>query len=369
MRGKLLRNRHIAETLGWTAHEPVGWHAILGAAVGVAVPAAIGLASGRPAIGFAVAMGAMLFGGPDQAEKGAGQGAERRSLSGIFASAVFVGLAPPIATLCARWSWGDVPAIAIVTMVAAVSGYSRPFAIAAMRFIAFLVMSMSIMSQPGGHPGGVALLLGIGSVWGAVVRVTVRPAAMRASTPVADSVAKPDPTRRQRVARMKRLLRTLDGWQYPIRLALALGASSIVRHLWPDQHFSWVLVTAALLIERQPEALPVKTTQRALGVVLGVALTGLVLAEIRSPLAIATLVCLLATLRPWLRARNYLAYSAVMTPLILLVMDLGRPIGDDVLIDRLVATLIGSAIVVGVNWLAVRFVVGKAGDEEGAVGV
>ena len=360
--GKLLRNRHIAETLGWTAHEPVGWRAILGAAIGVAVPAAIGLLSGRAVIGFAVAMGAMLFGGPDHAE----QGAERSSLSGIFASAVFVGLAPPIATLCAGWNWGDVPAIAIVTMLAAVSGYSRPFAVAAMRFVAFLVMSMSIMSQPGGHPGGVALLLGIGSVWGAIVRVVLRAAGARVSTPVVEPAAKPGPTRRQRVARMKRLLRHIDGWQYPLRLALALGASSIVRHLWPVHHFSWVLVTAALLIERQPEALPVKTTQRALGVVLGVALTGLVLAEIQSPLAIATLVCLLATLRPWLRARNYLAYSAVMTPLILLVMDLGRPIGGDVLVDRLIATLLGAAIVVGVNWLAVRFVVDKPGVREGS---
>lgn len=360
LRGKPVINRHIAETLGWTAHEPVGWRAVLGAAIGVAVPAAIGLLSGRAAIGFAVAMGAMLFGGSERVESST----ERRSLSGIFASAVFVGLAPPIATLCAAWRWGDVPAIAIVTIVAAVSGYSRPFAMAAMRFVAFLVMSMSIMSQPGGHAGGVALLLGIGSVWGAVVRVALRPPAER--TGVAEPAAKPGPTRRQRVARMKRLLRTLDGWQYPLRLAVALGVSSIVRHLWPDQHFSWVLVTAALLIERQPEALPVKTTQRALGVVLGVALTGLVLVEIRSPLAIATLVCLLATLRPWLRARNYLAYSAVMTPLILLVMDLGRPIGGDVLVDRLVATLIGSAIVVVVNWLAVQFVVDKPGEGEGS---
>jgi len=125
-------------------------------------------------------------------------------------------------------------------------------------------------------------------------------------------------------------------------------------------------VTVVLLTERQPEILPVKTTQRALGVVLGVALTGLVLAEIRSPLAIATLVCLLATLRPWLRARNYLAYTGVMTPLILLVMDLGRPIGGDVLVDRLIATLLGSAIVVAVNCLAVRFVVGERGGGDKA---
>jgi hypothetical protein len=359
---RLFRNRHIVEALGWSAHEPVGWRVMLGAAIGVAVPAALGLLAARPAVGFALAMGAMLFGGPESAEQGGEHGAGRRSLSGIAASAVFVGLAPPIATLCAGWNWGDALAIALVTVLAAVSGYSRPFAVAAMRFIVFLVMSMSIMSQPGGHPGGVALLLGLGAIWGAIIRVALR--AGKAPAPAAEAVAQRNPTRRQRVTRLKRVLRTVEGWQYPIRLALALGLSSIIRHLWPDQHFSWVLVTAALLVERQPEALPVKTTQRALGVVLGVALTGLLLAEIRSPLAIAALVCVLATLRPWLRARNYLAYSAVMTPLILLVMDLGRPIGGTVLVDRLIATLLGAAIVVAINLFAVRFLVPKPVEGE-----
>ncbi|MEO7691604.1 MAG: FUSC family protein [Sphingomonas sp.] len=354
---RLLRNRHIAKGLGWTAHEPVGVRVMLGAAIGVAVPAAIGLLAGRPAIGFAVAMGATLFGGPEAAERSSEQGAGRRSLTEIFASALFVALAPPIATLCTRWSWGDELAIAIVTMLAAVSGHSRPFAVAAMRFIVFLVMSMSIASQSVGNPGGVALLLGLGAIWGAIIRVGLRPA--KASEPEPSAMATRNPTRPQRIMRLKRVLRTAEGWQYPIRLALALGLSSIIRHVWPDQHFSWVLVTVALLVERQPEALPVKTTQRALGVVVGVALTGLVLAELRSPLAIAAVVCLLATLRPWLRARNYLAYSAVMTPLVLLVMDLGTPIGGAVLIDRLIATLLGAAIVIAVNLLAVRFLVPK----------
>jgi len=353
--GRMLRNRHVMEMLGWTAHEPVGWRAILGAALGVAVPAAAGLLFGKAAIGFAIAMGAMLFGGPESAEKSGEHGAGRRSLTGIFVSAVFVGLAPPIATLCARWNWGDALAIALVGVLAAVSGYSRPFAVAAMRFIIFLVMSMSVASQPGGNPGDVALMLGLGAIWGAIIRVTLRPA--KGHPPASEAAAARNPTRRQRITRLKRVLRTAEGWQYPIRLALALGLSSIIRHLWPDQHFSWVLVTAALLVERQPEALPVKTLQRALGVVLGVVLTGLVLAELRSPFAIAALVCLLATLRPWLRARNYLAYSAVMTPLVLLVMDLGTPIGGAVLIDRLIATLLGAAIVIAVNLFAVRFLI------------
>jgi hypothetical protein len=38
-----------------------------------------------------------------------------------------------------------------------------------------------------------------------------------------------------------------------------------------------------------------------------------------------------------------------MTPLIILIMDAGRPLGINVLIDRLTATLIGAGLVLLVN--------------------
>ena len=46
-----------------------------------------------------------------------------------------------------------------------------------------------------------------------------------------------------------------------------------------------------------------------------------------------------------------LAYTAAMTPLIILLLDSGRPPGMGVLIDRLVATLIGAALVIAANLL------------------
>jgi hypothetical protein len=49
--------------------------------------------------------------------------------------------------------------------------------------------------------------------------------------------------------------------------------------------------------------------------------------------------------RPLLRARKYLLYSLVMTPLILLMLDAGRAPDLGVLFDRVLATLIGSGLV------------------------
>lgn len=51
---------HIAEALRWSPHTPrSGWQAAA-AGVGMAVPVALGLALGRPAEGFAAAVGAIL---------------------------------------------------------------------------------------------------------------------------------------------------------------------------------------------------------------------------------------------------------------------------------------------------------------------
>lgn len=56
-------------------------------------------------------------------------------------------------------------------------------------------------------------------------------------------------------------------------------------------------------------------------------------------------------LRPLLRARNYLAYTAAMTPLIILILDMGRPSELAVLIDRLIATLVAAGLVIATNLL------------------
>ena len=63
---------------------------------------------------------------------------------------------------------------------------------------------------------------------------------------------------------------------------------------------------------------------------------------VRRPLVIA-----LAILVPAARTRSYLLYSVVVTPLILLVLDLGRPIALGLLSDSAYALL---ASYLGVRW-------------------
>jgi hypothetical protein len=66
------------------------------------------------------------------------------------------------------------------------------------------------------------------------------------------------------------------------------------------------------------------------------------------------LLALLGGVRPLLRARSYLLYSLVMTPLILLLLDFGRVVDTGLLWERPLATLIGSGLVLLITLIVSR---------------
>jgi hypothetical protein len=137
---------------------------------------------------------------------------------------------------------------------------------------------------------------------------------------------------------------------------LCLGIAGLLRCLWPDHHLHWIALTVALLAEWQIDAFPVRTTQRALGAAVGVLADRIASYLYAARLGMVVGVGLLAGLRPLLRARNYLAYTAAMTPLIILLLDAGRPPEGGVLIDRLIAALIGAGLVIATNALLKKII-------------
>jgi hypothetical protein len=96
--------------------------------------------------------------------------------------------------------------------------------------------------------------------------------------------------------------------------------------------------------------------------VIGVAAASVLLAG-RPPTALLIIaIGVLAGLRPVLKARSYLAYSAVMTPLVVLIMSADRPLDGGLLIDRLLATFAAAAIVTAANLVAVCWLAGARGS-------
>lgn len=335
--------RHMAEAFHWSG-ERIDVPAMLAAALGMAGPILTGATFGDLAPGLAAALGALLASGARTDQNAREQA---RSLTHMLA---VVAIAATVAVLIAgRGGWTDAAIAGSAGCAAIVGGYSYPLAVATGRFIPFLVISLSL-AENGGHRIALLVLLMLGALWTSFTAFTLGIAFRTAGWHEGPA---PDQRRAATVAQKLRRwtasLETLAGWQFALRLVPSLAVAGVVRTLWPDHHFLWIALTIALLCQRQLELLPAKTVQRALGAAIGVAATGVLLERNLPAWGLALSVAVLAGLGPWLRMQNYLAYTASMTPLVILLLSAGGPIETGTLADRLVATLIAAALVVAAN--------------------
>jgi hypothetical protein len=312
-------------------------------ALGMGGPVVAGFVSGHAQAGFTIGLGALLL----TASPGPGEGAPGAPAPGALpmlppALAAVLG-----ATAIAGHAWSDGAFVAVAGLAALASGYSRVLAGAAIRFIVYLVLSAGFLDGAPGHHGAAALVFGSGAIWNIGLRVML---AIRPPAGQQGRITSPVPTAAQRRAHFRRGLATLPGLQFPLRLVLGLSAATAFGLAWPGHHFHWIVLTVALLTQRPVETLPRKTIERLAGTFGGVLVAAVTLV-VTSTVALAAFACLLAGLLPLARARSYLLYSMIATPLILLVLDMRRPVELALLTDRLVATFIGGGLVVVLNVL------------------
>lgn len=334
------------EIFGTRDRTPIRIRSILVAAFGMGVPVVAGLWLGYGEAGFTIGLGAILLSGATGGTA-APSGDRDRSSSAILPAM----LAVTVATLIAGRPWTDAAMIGLVSIAALSSGFSRPFAIGAIRFCIYLVLGAGFLDGAASGRSDAALVFGIGALWNIVLRGLLADRSPIAGAPMQVMHV---PTPAQRRAHFRKTLRSLAGWQFAARLIFGMAVASVIRHLWPDRHFYWIMLTVVLLTQRPIEHLPVKTVQRLIGTIAGVGVTWFIVTDVTSQPILAMLVCLLATLVPVTRARSYLLYSIVATPLILLVLDLGKPIEVALLTDRVMATIVGGALVIAGNIAADR---------------
>lgn len=337
--------------------EAVSVRLLLIAALGMGAPVAIGLVLHQMQAGFTIGLGAILLAGTPRGN-GVGATSPTPSPGQTVAPAL---IATAAATLIAALPQPDSALILLAALAGILTGYSRPVAEAFIRFIVYLVLSFGFLDGAPAHRRTAALIFGLGALWNIALRGIL--AVPRSNLVEAGQGTRPAPTRAQRRAYFRRTLHTLEGWQYPLRLASGLAIGSGLRHAWPTHHYYWILLTIALLTQRPIEHVPVKTVQRLTGTIGGVALTAGILIGLSSPVVLGTIVCVFATVVPWARARSYLLYAIVSTPLILLVLDLGKPVAPALLVDRLVATFIGGFVVMALNALFDWLLAVRRGDK------
>lgn len=341
-------NTHLPDVFHWSTAPKLDLMEAAASGMAIAGPVLIAGLMGHLPLGMAAAVGSMTIGGMRA-------GASARWQADELRAALLPALLAVVAA-CLAAGHGlltDGVVIALAAAAATVGGYSRALVAGSTRFILYLIITVSVINNAASNKVGLLVLLVAGMIWATVVNVALGAAArgMRAGDLADDDDAAPTTTSSQKFARWRRSLTHVAGWQYTIRLTLCLMMAVCFQSLFPGHHLYWVSVTVAVLVQRRGETWSVKTTQRSLGAVFGVCLASVLIGIGPTDWVLMICIGLLAAARPLLRARSYLAYAAIMIPLIMLLMDAGHPLGIVVLIDRVVATLIGAGLVVSANWI------------------
>ncbi|CAM3523541.1 Fusaric acid resistance protein-like [Bordetella sputigena] len=353
--------RHFRDVFLWRPEARFEVADVLAAGFGMAGPVLAGLVSGHEAAGFAAALGGLAV---NRVESGTSVRDHVRHEIGAVAPA-FLAAMVAIA-LAADENLAAVFLVATVMIAALIGGVSRPMAVASTRFIIFL-MIVGAVPDLSLHDGpGLLGMMALGAIWTSALGLGFA-ALMRGRNPKPrEEASMRQPSVAQRLRHGLRALRTLAGWTYTLRLGGCLSVAALLQWIWPDHHFHWIGLTVALLISRRPEPGAVRTTQRTLGTGIGVLLAGLLP---RSPLPAGVLVVLiggLAGARSHFRQGNYLAYSMLMTPLVVLIIDAGQPPDWSLLADRLMATVIAGLLVTLCDLVLKSFVpAGPSTDKPG----
>jgi hypothetical protein len=148
----------------------------------------------------------------------------------------------------------------------------------------------------------------------------------------------------QLITHWRNTLMNFQGWQYGLRLATCSFFAILVIIIYPFQHSSWILLTIVIVIQRNIEKLPIRILQRSIGTLAGVAILGFLTSFYFELWLSVFLIAIFIGARILLKEGNYLFYSVVMTGLVIFLIDFGQPLFYQVILDRMIATLIGSTI-------------------------
>ena len=338
----------------WSLEEAPRPAHIVAAMLGMTVPILAGVLLGRTEAGMAAGMGGLALGGGAQGATVSAQ-AKRLGLAiGVGSAALLVGTLlgqAPVLTLI------GLPAVGM--LAALIGSISMPLVRLSAQFVIFTAIATHLGAQHAPVIGS-TILFATGAAWTAgVFLVLTRVLGEAADDGPAQpgQTANPAAKRPSASAHLKRWrasLRTVSGWQFAIRLGSCLACAEVAAWYWPLHHAYWIALTVVITLERRLPAPPVRVLERLAGTAAGVLLAGLLLLGSPPIWALIGMVAILAGARAFLRTVNYTAYAAIMTPLILILLDFDQMPTVDILVDRLLATAAGCGITLLVGYLAWR---------------
>jgi hypothetical protein len=323
------------------------WQIVV-AILGIAGPLALGFLVGQPGIGTFASFGGLAMSGT-----GSGQTFREQAVGmayALIAGSTAMLLGSIINGQGALTSFG-IPALAALAGI--LGGISRLMVRASIQFTLYVIIAAHLGNQSL-NPLAAMLIFSLGAFGTAILTLFLRPvfwAVFPSAKRPVSSTPSPKYSAAQLLRRWRRSLCRLSGWQYTIRITLCLAAAQALQWLWPHPRVYWVSITVVLVVQRLPMAAWQRTLQRAAGTALGVALTCIFLLGMPPGWVLIAIIAALAAMNRLLWQVNYAAYTAVMTPLIILLLDFGQEIDGMVIAVRLAATMAGCLLALTLGYL------------------
>ncbi|GGC81619.1 membrane protein [Tersicoccus solisilvae] len=136
-----------------------------------------------------------------------------------------------------------------------------------------------------------------------------------------------------------------------LRLTLCMAVAEIVMHALPLQRPYWVALTVAVSLKPDIGSVFARAVQRGVGTAVGVVIGTVLVVVIPQGPGVLVAIAVCAALMPVGEARNYGLYTTSLTPLVVLLLELLHRGDNQLIMFRLIDTLLGSAIVLLVGFL------------------
>ncbi|WP_283139780.1 FUSC family protein [Rhizohabitans arisaemae] len=137
---------------------------------------------------------------------------------------------------------------------------------------------------------------------------------------------------------------TSQAARHAVRLAVGVGAALVIIAIWRPPFGYWLALTVLLSLQATYGGTLSRVVARTCGGVVGALLAAGVLVVAPGNLALTAVVALVAVLAFTLSAVHYVYWSALVTTLVMLLVDFRIPFGPEAAGSRILMTLLGGLL-------------------------
>ncbi|MEO3972673.1 FUSC family protein [Streptomyces sp. CAU 1734] len=166
-----------------------------------------------------------------------------------------------------------------------------------------------------------------------------------------DRLGRPAALRTRFLAMTRSVLFSGPSWRYGLRLALCIGLAQALVSLVAVPRSYWVALTITFVLKPDFGSVFSRAVLRALGTAAGLLVATPVLAQVPRGWWDVPVMLVLAALIPWFSAKGYAFQTAAITPVILLLSDTLNHEGFDLVLPRLLDSLVGCGIALVAGYL------------------